>query len=264
MYKKAAFWLILLVCCVSAAHSEEFIIDEPGSYYSPQPKKASPSRDSLPYLGSLPTPDNFRQGQYYSEFLMYDQGGVGIRLNVGVFNILSIGVAENFDHVIGSEPIHVNLPSAYIRFSFWEPVNHLNYAFGFDSFAYGSNGSYTGPDGLSSTMYGFYFTLGKSYQVFSARNMFTAGLRVPLLPAGFRHITNSSVFLGATLGSRVFKTGLTLENLYLNFSRPASILPSLLFRFSPIQGFEMGLTLQYQISDNRVNRIFNLSYSGSL
>ncbi len=264
MHTGRGFWLVFLCFSFIMAGAQDFIIDEPSSYSTPKPVSSPQASKSLPYLGSIPTPDNFRQGELFSEFLMYDHGGVGLRLNVGIFNILSIGVAENFDHVIGSDPIHVNIPSAYLKFSFYEPGNRLNFAFGFDSFAYGLNGSYIAPDNVSSTMYGFYFTTGKSYTVFGARNIFSAGLRIPLLPSDFRNITNSTLFLGASLGGKMFKTAFTLENIYLNFSRPSSILPSLLFRFSPISGFEMGLTLQYQIYDDMVNRIFSLSYTGHL
>lgn len=263
--KKVLISIILSFICLIPGFSDEFIIDEPGYHKnsSSTPPSAGPG-ESMPYIGSVPTPDNFKQGTLYSEFMMYDGGGVGLRLNVGIFNILSIGVSENFDHVVGSDPVHLNIPSAYLKFSLFESRNRFNYAFGFDSFAYGSNGSYVAPDGTSSTMYGFYFTTGKSYRIFGARNMFTLGLRVPLLPSSFRNITNSTLFMAATLGSPVFKAGFLLENVYLNFTRASSILPSVLFRFSPVSGFELGLTLQYQIYNDLVNRIFNLSYTTRL
>jgi hypothetical protein len=261
--KRIFTFLLVSGIFTGTLHSQDFVIDEP-SYHNSSSSSQVSSSAAIPYIGSVPTPDNFTRGALYSEFLMYDGGGVGLRLNVGIFDILSIGVAENFDHVIGTQPIHLNIPSAYIKFSFYEPRQKFNYAFGFDSFAYGSNGSYLGPDGLPGTMYGFYFTTGRSYTVFRSRNIFSMGVRVPVLPNDFRNFTNSSLFMGATLGGKYIKTAFTLENIYINFSRPSSILPSLLVRFYPVNGFEMGLTLQYQLYNDIVNRIFNLSYTTSL
>ena len=148
---------------------DEFIIDEPnyvnsggaaqssGASLSGSPTEGSISR--IPFIGSIPTTDNLTKGDFRSEFTMYDGGGVNIRMMVGVFGMLSIGISENFDGLIGTEKITVNIPGAYLKFSLYDSSQWLNVSAGFDHFAYGKNGTYFDPNGISSSIYGFYFNI---------------------------------------------------------------------------------------------------------
>jgi hypothetical protein len=257
--------MLLLILSSASIFADDFIIDEPVGRAGGQSTVSLPvSRRSydyaIPSIGSAQTADNLRRGDFITEFIMYDNGGFGARLMVGIFDMLSIGVFENIDGLIGSDDIHLNIPGAIIKFSVFEPSRPFNLAIGFDSFAYGQGGSFVTDGGNPATIYGVYAAGSYVYEVFRAKNIVSFGLRFPLLPSDFRNIANTSFYAGATLGTKFINAGFTVENMYLDFSRPEEILPSLVLNFTPIPSFSIGLSLQYLFSEDRVNRILILSY----
>jgi hypothetical protein len=134
---------------------------------------------------------------------------------------------------------------------------------GFDSFAYGSAGTYypTNSNESPSTIYGFYSAIGWHYSAFGGNDVLTAGVRFPLLPAEEREFTNTSFFIGATFSApQYFSVGVTVENIFIDFSRPAYLLPSLIFSLVPSPPFTISLVLQYDFSSSRLIRILSLSY----
>jgi hypothetical protein len=263
-----AFVLALVFTGILNLHAaDDFIIDEP-NYVDPsassapsQSPETSPAVTRIPFIGSVPTTDNLMRGDFLSQFSMYDNGGVNIRLLVGIFGMLSIGVSENFDGLIGADKITVNIPVAYIKFSLYEQSQWMNFSMGFDHFAYGHNGAYFDPNGISSSIYGFYANIGQNYYVFGEKNIFTFGIRIPLLPEGMRSMTNSTFFFGATLNTRYLHFGITVENIYADFTRVEHILPSFIIAFVPIPSFQLGFTLQYEFFSLSFNRVLSLGYT---
>ena len=180
--------------------------------------------------------------------MMYDGGGFNTRFQVGLFDIFDLGVSENFDGLIGSGDINVNIPGAAMKLTVLKDFYNFNWAVGFDSFAYGRNGTYYSTNNSTnsaSTIYGFYTVGGFRYSMFGGNDFFSFGLRFPLLPEGFRDIRNTSLFMAFTLSAqRYFSAGIGLENMYLSFDRGDRILPTLSLNLNPIPDFRCSLILQ--------------------
>lgn len=218
---------------------------------------------TITHIGTVQTTDNLNQGEFSVEFNIYNDGGLNPRFIVGAFDFLSLGVCGNFDQLIGSEPVHVNLPGVYAKLNILPGSSAFNIAIGLDNFGFGESGSFIDTNGILTSIYGVFFNLSQSYYTFGSRDIFTFGFRVPLFPDEFRDLRNSSIFFGATLGTPLFYVGLTVENIYIDFTRFDSIVPTLTFNFSPTDQFEVSLGLQYNFDDKNLNRFLSLDYQSS-
>ncbi len=264
------FAIVIFILLFSFSFGDDFIIDEPGSNSnSSSPVKTSPgftpglTGKSVNSIGSVPVPSGIGKGDVDGEFSMYDDGGVNMRFIVGIMDAIDIGISENLDGLIGSGNINVNIPGAYIKVTLIKDLNNFNWAFGFDSFAYGTEGTYfpTNTNLAPATIYGFYTAVGWHYSAIGGNDILSTGIRFPLLPAEERDFTNASLFIGATISApQYISFGLTLENFFFDFSRAKYILPSFIFTITPSQPFNISLILQYDFSVSRLNRILSLNY----
>lgn len=256
--------LVALLFSLSVqAFGDDFVIDEPNGSSSTvrNPVSVLPNMNRLISIGSVPTPNCPARGKFYGDCVMYDSGGVGIRLIVGIFDVLGIGITENIDGLIGSDGVNLNIPGAYVKLNLIRDWNHFNLALGFDNFAYGKNGSFIVTNSRPYSMYGFYAAGGWHYSVFGGADEFTFGLRIPLLPNEFRDITNTTLFLGTTIViPNYISFGFTLENFYLTMNRFDQILPSLIVSFAPSSQFKISIVLQYEFYTQKLNRILSLGY----
>ena len=260
---KRALW-IAVIFLSSRVFADDFVIDEPNGSQPQRINTPSPmvsGAHRLISIGSVPTPNSPVRGKFYGNCTMYDAGGVNFRLIVGIFDMLGIGITENIDGLIGSDGVNLNIPGAYVKLNIIRDLNNFNLAVGFDSFAYGRNGSFIVTNSRPYSMYGFYTAAGWHYSVFGGPDEFTFGFRIPLLPNEFRDITNTSVFMGATIIVPRFITfGFTLENFYLTLNRFDQILPSFIFTLTPTPEFTVSVVLQYEFYTQRLNRILTLGY----
>lgn len=258
--------LTVLILSAVPAFADDFIIDEPGGSSSPQPRPALPAPSygmNRPVsIGSVPTPNSPARGRFYGDTVLYETGGVHLRMVVGIFDVLGIGITENVDGLIGSGDVYLNIPGAYVKLQAIRNWNNFNLSLGFDSFAFGNGGSLVVSNTDSSrpyTIYGFYAVGGWPYSAFGGPDEFSFGFRIPLLPNEFRDIANTSLFFGATLMiPRYIGLGFTLENIYLTMDRPDRILPSVIVTFMPAPQFKASLILQYDFFLNRLNRILSV------
>ncbi len=266
-------WFVILFIMFSGiVFGDDFVIDEPSSPGQSQNQQSQSSLNSVPVnpasysqsaIGSVPTPDTIGKNKFSSEIAMYDNGGINTRLIVGILDILDIGISENFDGMIGYDKINVNIPSAYIKFTLLKNYHNFDLAAGFDSFAYGKDGTYFSTNGTSSTIYGFYTSAGWHYSLLGGNDTFTFGLRFPLLPSDFRDFANTSIFAGASAWvSSYFTLGLTLENWYVG-KNSNLIFPSLIISFTPVQQFKVSIIGQYEIYSSTLNRIITMGYMTS-
>jgi hypothetical protein len=261
---------LIFITTLPFIFGDDFIIDEPGanSNTSSPVKNNNPPPENFPAktmnsIGSVETPSGLGKGAVLSEFTMYENGGVNARFVVGIMDAIDIGISENLDGLIGSGNINVNIPMAYVKVTLLRDLNNFNWAFGFDSFAYGEAGTYYPSDTnlAPSTIYGFYTAVGWHYSAIGGNDVLSTGLRTPLLPAEEENISNTSFFIGATISAPQYVSlGFTLENFFFDFSRAQYILPSLIFSFVPTPPFDLSLILQYDFNISRLDRIFSLSY----
>jgi hypothetical protein len=234
--KRFLFAIVLLGTLVPAYSYDEFVIDEPYSGLESTSTSEETSGDGrIPAIGSIPTPESFGRGEFAAQFNFYDGGGFQARFLVGIFDIFSLGVSENIDGLIGSSNVRLGIPGAYLKLSLFPQTEGFNAALGLDNFAFGRHGTYVSTNGDASTVYGVYASFGKSYTVFRTKNMFAFGLRFPLLPAAPENSTKHFVLHRGDAGNAGIRFLFTLENLYLDFTRPEEILPSLIFTLSPFR-----------------------------
>lgn len=254
--------LLILAFSVKLYAADNFVIDEPyaGLDNSLSSSQQQTQARQIPSIGSIPTPESYSRGEYLVECNFYDGGGFQTRFMVGIFDAFSFGISENIDGLIGTDGVRFNIPGAYVKFTLFPKTDGFNAAFGLDNFAYGRAGSYVSTNGVSSSLYGAYLSLGRPYTVFGAKNIFAFGLRFPLLPVETMALSNTSLYVGATLGTRVFSFAFTIENLYLSFTRSEDILPSFIFSLTPFEGLSVRVVGQYQFDTQTLNRILSLSY----
>lgn len=258
-------WTILAALFVLAGqlYADDFVIDEPQSSADKNRPAAQTSpavKISAISVGSVPTTATLPRGSFLAETIFYDQGGLTTRIVVGIFDILSIGVSENFDKLIGNENVNVSIPGAYVKANLLDTGN-FGLAAGFDSFAIGRNGAVVLSNGFSTPSMGFYLSAGWNYRLFRGPDCFNFGFRVPLSPYELPTLSNSSLFIGSSLAlSDQFELGATIENLYLDFQRFDRILPSAIVTFRPVEEFRVFVMLQYEFYSTRLNRILGLNY----
>jgi len=266
--------ILTLVFCLFTLYvmADDFVIDEPGggtssssSYSPPQNETRQPRTDFSGYrfhsIGSVPSPYGLPRGCFDFGFTFYDSGGVNARFIVGIMDMITIGISENLDGLIGQGKVNVNIPGAYVKLNIIRDLNNFNWALGFDNFAYGKGGSYLSTNEIPSTIYGFYNVVGWGYSALGGNDVFTLGFRIPLLPAEVRNFTNTSLILGATMAIPKYITfAFTIENIYIDFTRSDSILPSFMAILSLSPPFKISLILQYDFTISQLNRILSLSY----
>lgn len=257
--------LIILILLFNNLWSIDFEIDDPIEKKNPNKIKFQVGVPQTPtYIGSVPTPETLSRGKFLGSITIYDKGGINGRLLVGIFEILDIGISENFDQLIGSGQVFVNIPSAYIKITFLKDNPIFGLAIGFDNFILGIDDDFIYGQELFSSTYGFWITSGWKYSIFGQNDITCFGIRIPLLPDRKRDITNTSVFLGTSVGlSKYLSLGLTVENIYFNILRFNKILPSLIINFVPSEWFIISLILQYNYDKNSINRIISLAYNNS-
>ena len=260
--KKIAILFCLLL--VNALWAEDFVIDDPSMNTGSSAKKEKgPDINHQPVIsiGSVPTTQNLPKGKFISEFIFYDGGGITSRFIVGIFDILSIGISENFDNLIGFNNVAFNMPGAYIKLLLLKDLAGFNLSCGFDSFAYGRNGSIQQTNGNNITIYGFYASLGMNFSFLGGNDSINLGYRMPLYPFNLTEISNSSLYLGTSIGIRDnIEIGFTVENFFLDFNRYDRILPSVIISFLPVQELKLFVLLQYEFYSSRLNRILGLNY----
>ncbi len=270
---KSFLILLFFVSLSLTAFGDDFIIDDQNSSSSVSSSAANsspvsknsfiPSGKTINSIGSVPAPAGLEKGSVYGQFTMYDSGGINSRLIIGILDAVNIGISENLDSLIGSGTVNVNIPGAYVKLTLIKDLNNFNWAMGFDSFAYGRAGTYypTNDNYPPSTIYGYYTAAGWNYSLFGGNDVLTAGLRIPLLPAEERAFSNTSFFIGATISApQYFMFAFTLENIFIDFSRPAYLLPSFIFSVTPTPPFYISLIFQYDFSESKLIRILSLSY----
>ncbi|MGC8765329.1 MAG: hypothetical protein ACP5QT_05530 [Brevinematia bacterium] len=269
--KKILSLILFTLINVSILFGDEFIIDEPGTTSEVQQplsqNKPSGERNYsklIKKIGSAQTPETLSKGELSGEIGMYENGGINTRFAVGIFDIFEIGFTENFDSLIGSGTPIVNIPGAYMKLTILKNFKSIYWGIGFDSFAYGKNGSYQIDAEKYSTMYGVFTTFGWPYSFFGGSDFFIVGFRYPLLPVEAQNPTNSSLFLGLSFSAPdYFSLGITVENIFLSFDRGNRILPSLILTLKPVREFSFNFVFQYEFYSQRLNRILTVIYNTS-
>lgn len=258
------FWLGLLLSGMMWA---EFVIDEPAGRSGSSSTASSSFFDfdgkgtRLDMLGTVNTFDTLGRGVFTGRIMLYENGGFGFRFQVGIFDVLDIGVSESVENVIGVGNPQFFIPGAYIKLQILKDVFRFHWAVGFDTFGYGMRSLVISVDGSRDVLYGFYSVLGWKFRGLGSDDYLLFGVRVPLLPADMRKGEAVSLMGGISIhvGKYFFVCG-TVEHVYFVSQYWPRILPSVVVGFSPSESFELQILFHYLSEMNSFSRSLLLGY----
>ncbi len=257
---KLAFFLVL-----AGSMWGEFVIDEPGAQNTvpaARPVFGGGARGaSLDMLGTLNTFDTLGRAVFGGKIVLYENGGFGLRFQVGIFDVLDIGISEGIENLIGVGNPQFFIPGAYAKLQIIKNLSGFHWAVGFDTFGYGRRALVRRENGTEDMLYGFYSVAGWKYRGWGSEDYIIFGVRFPLLPAEMRQIEALSLMGGISihLGPYFFVSA-TLEHLYFSENYQNRLLPSLIAGFVPSENFELQVLFQYLSEENAFHRSLSLGY----
>jgi len=259
------YGLVMLLVAMTMGWGE-FIIDEPnGSTSSPpvsRPVFDTPSRgNSLDMLGSVNTFDALGRGVFAGKIALYEHGGIGFRFQVGIFDILDIGISEGIQNVIGvGDPIFF-IPGAYAKLQIIKNLSRFHWAVGFDTFGYGRHSVIRDAGGSQDLLYGFYTVAGWKFPTWGSEDYLVLGMRFPLMPTSMRRWEALSFMGGVSLHlGRYLFTSVTIEHIYFSREYWERILPSLIVGLTPSENFELQVLFEYLNEINAFHRSLTFGY----
>lgn len=259
-------WLLGLFLSVSVMWGE-FIIDEPTS--GNRGTKASSGSlfggsgrgFDLDMLGTLNTFDTLGRGVFSGKIILSENGGFGLRLQVGIFDVLDIGISESIENVIGVGNPVFYVPGAYLKLHIIKNLGRFHWAVGFDTFGYGRRSFVMNENGTRDMLYGFYTVAGWKFSGLGGEDYLIFGVRAPLLPTSFRRWETISFMGGISfhLGQYFFLSA-TVEHVYVAQEYWNRTLPTLVVGFVPSANFELQLLFEYLSEVNAFHRSLLFGY----
>ncbi|MFN4216908.1 MAG: hypothetical protein ACK4HQ_05870 [Brevinematales bacterium] len=260
------FW-IGMGMLITAMLWSEFVIDEPGSggrmpTSTSQPVLSGGSGGfDIDMLGTVNTFDSLGRGFFSGKVVLYENGGFGFRFQVGIFDVLDIGISEGIENVVGVGNPEFFIPGAYAKLQIIKNLSRFNWTVGFDTFGYGRRSLVVNENGAKDMLYGFYSVMGWKYPGFGSEDYLVLGLRVPLLPATMRRWEALSLMGGVSghLG-RYFFFSATIEHVYFTQSYWDRVLPTFIVGFMPSENFELQVLFEYLSEMNAFHRSLVFGY----
>ncbi|URA10381.1 hypothetical protein [Thermospira aquatica] len=243
----------------------KFVIDEPGAQNQApvsRPVFGGGARGvSLDMLGSVNTFDALGRAVFGGKIFLYENGGFGLRFQVGIFDVVDIGISEGIENLIGVGNPQFFIPGAYVKLQIIKNLSGFSWAVGFDTFGYGRRTLFKRENGTEDMLYGFYSVAGWKFQGWGSQDYLLFGVRFPLLPAEMRALEALSLMGGISihLGPYFFVSG-TLEHLYFSEKYQNRFLPSLIAGFVPSENFELQVLFQYLTEEKAFHRSLSLGY----
>ncbi len=245
----------------------EFVIDEPGSGGGSATPSSRPVFSgggggfAIDMLGTVNTFDSLGRGTFSGKVVLYENGGFGFRFQVGIFDVLDIGISEGIENVIGVGNPEFFIPGAYAKLQIIKNLSRFNWAVGFDTFGYGRRSLVVNENGTKDMLYGFYSVMGWKYPGFGSDDYLVIGMRVPLLPATMRRWEALSLVGGVSVHlGRYFFLSATVEHVYFAQEYWNRVLPTLLVGFMPSENFELQVLFEYLSEANAFHRSLIFGY----
>lgn len=234
----------LVLICIGAYGDSEIIIEEE-SYTSTKNLPEKGIYEEPIDITGIATPFTLRRAEYFTRFIMYGGGGVFLKIGVGIFDILSIGVTEDIDGLIGYGPIRLFIPGGFIKLRLLNHYKGFSLAIGFDAFSFGSI-SKTDLSKGNINIYGLYISTGYDYWMINSPSTLVIGLRYPILPIDISQLTNISGYIGSWWRiSKFLQLNYGIERIYFDIQR---LDESVIFGelvFIPISTFSVSVIFQY-------------------
>jgi hypothetical protein len=179
-------------------------------------------------LIDTPAPDTLLRGYYHIYFSSYENGGIKLKVGIGLLDWMTLGISEDVGNAIGDANVKPNIPGVMARFAIFRPDDgKLGWAAGWDNFIEGDYGKFTWTETNNATketgtfteiIYGVYSSFAVPFKLLNGDHRFNFGVRYPLLPVKMpKTINDISFFAGFDIGlSKEFHLSTELENVTLS------------------------------------------------
>lgn len=216
-------------------------------------------------IGPNQTPYTLSRGMFKIDFIVYSQGSVLLKLHVGLWEFLTVGIVEDIQGIIGNSPITMNIPLASMKLNIINEMNSFSLSVAIDSFSYGLTGKAFSPDYYSKTLYGIHLPMSIRYKsIFNSYSDLVFGAKFPILPVGDVNVINTALFLSTYVKfSEVFAISFGVDNLFLSSERVTNSSIFSEFKFSPTRSLGLSLILNYSFLPS-FERIIKIEYIGNL
>jgi len=209
-----------------------------------------------------PTANTISRGMYNVSFLAYDNGGVGSKVIVGIFDNFYGGISLDLQNLLGKDNPQWNNPVPVARFRLTEGWKKFPaaIAIGFDTFYVGSEGrTYNVNNELNRMIAGPYFVFTIPIYLFDEQQFINYGMRVPTVPDYVADDASYFLSLDVPIGEN-FNFKYEFERIYWNFKRHEDFMYNVAFRYSYMDhlGVEIGVLFQ---EDEKPNRILRIEYN---
>ncbi|MCX7882795.1 MAG: hypothetical protein N2314_06200 [Brevinematales bacterium] len=256
------FWILVVMRALAWG---EFVIDEPGSGgkspSSPRAVFGEGGGFGIDMLGTVNTFDTLGRGVFAGKVALYEKGGFGFRFQVGIFDVLDIGISEGIENVIGVGNPEFFIPGAYAKLQIIKNLSRFHWAVGFDTFGYGRRSLVESESGTRDMLYGFYSVAGWKFWGLGSEDYVVLGLRVPLLPASMRRWEAVSLMGGVSMHlGKYFFLSATVEHVYFVQEYAQRLLPTLIVGFMPSENFELQVLFEYLSEVNAFHRSLIFGY----
>lgn len=194
---------------------------------------------AYPYKSTIldtPTAISLEKGEYHIDSFFYEEGSILFKFNIGINTFINLGGTEYVDHLIGREVPKPQIPNVSVRIRFTDkPVDSYNLAIGFDSLYHGTFSP------IEEKLYGAYFVFTKGFMLFERPQLFSVGIRQPLLFEVIEPDVFASLYLDFF---EYFNYALEVDGVHFNKQYNYYFILNQEFIFRPVQEIGIGFNLQ--------------------
>ncbi|MBI4977843.1 MAG: hypothetical protein HZC28_10185 [Spirochaetes bacterium] len=210
-------------------------------------------------LIDTPTAMTLDRGFYNVGFYVYNNGGIFIKSLIGVTEGITLGVNESVERAISTSSAVWHIPSVMAKFRLLGGApDALHLALGFGPQTY-NDGGYRQGEPVQS----LYAVVSQGVPLFvkDSFQIFTGGVRYPVLPEAYRQQNFVSGFAGfSSFIGKQLEVKIEVENITFRPEESPVYNASAGFHFSDM--FSVELDLQYTYTGTHtLNRMIKLNYN---
>jgi hypothetical protein len=220
-------------------------------------------------LIDTPMPDTLVRGYYHLYFSSYENGGIKVKVGIGLADRLTLGISEDIGGAIGDGNVQWNIPGVMAKVNiFRTSESGIGWALGYDNFIEGEYGKIvteTNTDGSvkrKEIVYGLYSTFALPLHIFNGNQAFTFGVRFPLLPIKVpKTMQDLTFFAGLNLPiNNELRFNLEIENINYNFFANKNTMINASVKYVAGDVLGVSLAFRYMLSKEIPSRSIIIEY----
>ena len=194
-----------------------------------------------------PTAVNPERGSYALGLAVYDDGGISLKMSVGINRFIHLGAVEYVDGLLGKAVNKWHYPSLTAKLSvLGRTEDRFNFALGWDALSAGSFSDFTDP------IYGPYFVFTKGFSSKGERaHLFSVGGKVSITSKPYRFYFFTSLYL------RVFRFldyGLELDGISFTKGTDYHIINNHVLSFVVTEEFHLKFIFQVGLNFRDISK----------